>query len=545
MELIWDPRHFEIDGHTYFTTTILRPRIKTMIQKALVERKISWEYLFEVGYFEFASAHCLPEYHLTVVTEKMIRSDPKITDVYSQLQSHALWAWIELDWYNPVARRLLRQENICLRDADPWFTRGQHCPPLMEFSHSSKWMNSVPDPNRPGHWKRPTCDCFYCLSIPYSHLVEERNHKLIEMECKKEGIPCISWAEKVEQDSGAYCLDASDLFEYGRSEFGTFHIFIPDRTARTNGPPGYQCSVEKRKRITAILKLAMKEKRFPTHKELDEISVLRFGIPGRIDAAPLPRSEVIGVKATVSHPPGRSPVVVPPPLGSPPGSRSDHRSSSTSFAALAPAPDPAPPSTSAKRRARRRGPTSASTAASSSTDAAVSAPPSLSDWPSSTGTLGKRGLGQESPLLYGQSDSVPAPGYSTALGGLASSMSEVEEDASPTLWGSGRARRASSKPLGFSGYIEDDDEGAATLGGPSLSHSRVRAREVEAGEKMKVADSFGTDSSLSFELSSDSGEEDSDSDSLDLDTSSGDEGGGQGVMRVSSGVKAKPVQAGG
>jgi hypothetical protein len=103
--------------------------------------------------------------------------------------------------------------------------------------------------------------------------------------------------------------------------------------------------------------------------------------------------------------------------------------------------------------------------------------------------------------------------------------------------------------LGFSGYIEDDDEGAATVGGPSLSRSRVRAREVGEGEKMKVADSYGTDSSLSFELSSNSGKEDSDSDSLDLDTSSGDEGdgkdGGQGGMRVSSGVKAKPVQAGG
>lgn len=271
--LCWQERPFTLNGKVLFTASCFPPEFKALIQQGLRDKRLTWTYLNHDAYVYRASYSFVPVEDLMLFTRQIIAAHvkPKATALMEIFVEH-FWRTRgivgQLD-YNPAVKKLLDDHKIQL----PFTTSGMDVDDFRLLTHLSG------------------CGCYHCLARPYQVAKKREAWERARLREARKGRFMLSW-ESMQEYIHTHGADAADqLYTVNWSNWSTWTCEADDLISLDN--------VSKSQKVAVCAKLdqLIKERRIPTHSELDVIFAIFAG----------PKTVPTTSTSTASTAPGRTP----------------------------------------------------------------------------------------------------------------------------------------------------------------------------------------------------------------------------------------------
>lgn len=255
----WKDRVFTAPDGQQFTASFLPPQFKELIRAGLRDKSLTWDYLCSDNFMFLIIQATFPLGRLADLIVAMRRMNPKppaavhvecIIEHYWRTHTCIGYEEFNLDMHNA-----LRENDLVI----PLTYSGHFCDDLRRFTHRGGGSNKLP---------LQPCLCWHCRKRPFLDSIEEEAWERIRARESDRGRYLMSY--KMYKDLCSRDADARlwSIDDSGPGQMSTW-VYPDDENAQIT-----RVSKQKGKEVAAILDAAHREKRLPTHTELDKIVAL-------------------------------------------------------------------------------------------------------------------------------------------------------------------------------------------------------------------------------------------------------------------------------
>jgi len=283
----WFPREFYIGEDLMFEASFLPAKMIAAIRAGLRKKKLCWDYLVQDNFFSVVTHAAMPVNKTMIYINSIMQvCEPKPhASRLLETELERMWIIATTQGHTGFKQDMcdILESNEIHRNDISWC--GESCDDFRLVSHRSM----------------PICDCYFCQSRP---LLEVRKKKIWEnfrLDSRKRGVHVMSYQQYTEinneqvnpavWDAGMRALQAAAEqkeqkrllgrnYRLPKLQKGEMRLgagakvlidspYLPDDTINFNA-----VAPANMKKICACLDVAKKEKRLPTHAELDLVMLL-------------------------------------------------------------------------------------------------------------------------------------------------------------------------------------------------------------------------------------------------------------------------------